>query len=94
MKADLAFHLALARASGNALMLFLMEALAPAARHVMRLMQRRRELRDARRTLARHERILAAIRERDPEAARQALHAHFDASRELVAAIAPARPRS
>jgi GntR family transcriptional repressor for pyruvate dehydrogenase complex len=93
VRADLAFHLALARASGNALMLFLMEALAPAARHVMRLMQRRRELRDARRTLARHERILAAIRERDPEAARQALHAHFDASRELVAAIAPPHPR-
>jgi GntR family transcriptional repressor for pyruvate dehydrogenase complex len=94
VEADLAFHLALARAAGNALMLFLMEALAPAAKHVMRLMQERRELRDARRTLARHERILAAIRKRDPDAARLALHAHFDASRDLVAAIAPMRQPS
>lgn len=91
VEADLAFHLALARAAGNALMLFLMEALAPAAKHVMRLMQERRELRDARRTLARHERILAAIRSRDPQAARQALHAHFDASRALVDLMAPPR---
>jgi GntR family transcriptional repressor for pyruvate dehydrogenase complex len=91
VEADLAFHLALARAAGNALMLFLMEALAPAAKHVMRLMQDRRDLRDARRTLARHERILAAIRKQDPDAARLALHAHFDASRDLIEAIAPAR---
>lgn len=91
IEADLAFHLALARASGNALMLFLMEALAPAARHVMRLMQKRHELRDARRTLARHEAILAAIRGRDADGARQALHAHFDASRALIDMIAPRR---
>lgn len=88
VEADLAFHLALARAAGNALMLFLMEALAAPARHVMRLLQEQRELRDTRRTLARHERILEAIRSRDPEAARRAMHAHFDASRDLVARLA------
>jgi len=87
IEADLAFHLALARAAGNALLLFLMEALAEPARHCMRLMQQRRDLRDARNTLARHERILAALRARDPGAARAALHAHFDASRDLASLI-------
>ena len=84
---DIAFHLALARASHNSLMSFLMEALSRTMRECIRDLQLRRELRDNRKTLKRHVAIYAAVASRDPEAARLAMQAHFAASRAIVDVI-------
>jgi GntR family transcriptional repressor for pyruvate dehydrogenase complex len=95
VEADLEFHLAIARASGNRLMQFLMEALAGTIRENIRLLQRQRDLRDARATLRRHLAIYEALRARDPAAARAAMQKHFASQRRVVEAILrdPARSR-
>ena len=95
VEADLEFHLAIARASGNRLMQFLMEALAGTIRENIRLLQRQRDLRDARATLRRHVAIYEALRARDPSAARAAMQKHFSSQRRVVEAILrdPARSR-
>jgi GntR family transcriptional regulator, transcriptional repressor for pyruvate dehydrogenase complex len=95
VEADLEFHLAIARASGNRIMQFLMEALAGTIRENIRLLQRQRDLRDARATLRRHLAIYEALRARDPAAARAAMQKHFASQRRVVEAILrdPARSR-
>jgi len=95
VEADLEFHLAIARASGNRIMQFLMEALAGTIRENIRLLQRQRDLRDARATLRRHLAIYEALCARDPAAARAAMQKHFASQRRVVEAILrdPARSR-
>ena len=87
VEADYAFHQKLGEMSGNELMRFLMQAIEKPAREAMRRLQVRREMRDARATLARHVAIVDAIAAHDPLAARAAMQAHFDASRKIVDAI-------
>lgn len=78
--ADLGFHAAIARASGNAALVSVVERLwqdqhAP----VFTLLSERMRLSDNwNATLAGHQAIFAAIRARRPDAAREAMRAHLD----------------
>lgn len=78
--ADLGFHAAIARASGNAALVSVVERLwqdqhAP----VFTLLSERMRLSDNwNATLAGHQAILAAIRARRPDASREAMRAHLD----------------
>jgi len=75
VEADLDFHLALAEAAGNPLILSLLDSI------VGLLREQRSRIFDVRggpeRGQYHHKRILAAIEQRDPEAARQAMRAHL-----------------
>jgi len=94
VEADYAFHQKLGEMSGNELMRFLMQAIAKPAREAMRRLQVRREMRDARATLARHVAIVDAVAARDPAAAKAAMQVHFDASRKIVDVITREAPRA
>jgi GntR family transcriptional repressor for pyruvate dehydrogenase complex len=94
LEADLAFHLALMRGAKNALLAHLVGALTDVMRLSIRAMGKQTDLRDTKATLARHVAIFDAVRARDPEAARRAMAAHFDATRPVVDAIIADRGRT
>src|SRR6202035_3960195 len=75
IEADLDFHLALAEAAGNPLILSLLDSI------VVLLREQRSRIFDLdggpERGQFHHKRILAAIEQRDPEAAREAMRAHL-----------------
>jgi len=75
VEADLDFHLALAEAAGNPLILSLLDSI------VGLLREQRSRIFDVKggpeRGQYHHKRILAAIEQRDPEAAREAMRAHL-----------------
>lgn len=87
VEADVHFHLTLARAAGNTLISFLIEALAGTMAETIRALHAQRGLRDPQATLDRHRAIVDAVAARDPEAARAAMEAHFAATRPVVRAI-------
>lgn len=75
---DVAFHQAIAGATGNTLFSVLLEAIEPVLLEV-----RRRAFREARMreyALSAHEQILRSIDAGDPEGARQAMRAHLQAA--------------
>jgi len=87
VQADLAFHRTIAEASGNRLMLLLMEALAGTMEDTIRALHARRDVRDANATLARHVAIVDALANRDAEQARAAMEAHFAATEPVAVRI-------
>jgi GntR family transcriptional regulator, transcriptional repressor for pyruvate dehydrogenase complex len=88
LKGDFAFHVALARASGNALFEHLLEALAETIRYTQRALGAQRDLRDPAATVRRHEAIVDALKTRDPAAARAAMIAHFAVTEAVIDEIA------
>jgi len=88
---DLEFHLALARSAKNQLMFHLVEALSGFMKETIRMLHVQRELRETQATLERHVNILKALKARDPEACRQAMMTHFDATYFVVGAIESSR---
>ncbi|HEV7257189.1 MAG TPA: FadR/GntR family transcriptional regulator [Bosea sp. (in: a-proteobacteria)] len=88
LQGDLAFHVSLARCSGNALLEHLVNALAETIKFTQRALGLQRDLRDPSATVARHQAIVDAIRARDPAAARAAMTAHFAVSDAVIAEIA------
>ena len=82
---DLAFHSAIAQASGNALIGYLVGAMRDALREVIRSGLERRGDREAiAGVLARHEPILAAIGVGDAEAAGRAMDRHFSQALDFI----------
>jgi DNA-binding FadR family transcriptional regulator len=76
---DRRFHFALAAASHNAVYLEIIRVVWDELANggpIWTMLRERRTVRPTR--LAEHEAILRAVAERDPQAARQAVHAHFD----------------
>lgn len=90
---DFAFHMMLVRCADNALMLYLTEAIGDVMKQSMRLLGQQTDLRKPKETLARHEAIFNAVRSHDPQAARQAMQMHFEATQPVVLAIARDRSR-
>ena len=88
LQGDLAFHVSLARCSGNALLEHLVNALAETIKFTQRALGLQRDLRDPAATVARHQAIIDAIRARDPAGARAAMTAHFAVSDAVIAEIA------
>ncbi len=88
LQGDLAFHVALARCSGNALLEHLVSALVDTIKFTQRALGMQRDLRDPAATVARHQAIVDAIKARDPAAARHAMTAHFAVSDAVIAEIA------
>lgn len=85
---DCAFHLGLARAAGNRLMLHLMEALTGPIRQSIEIITAQRDLSGDRSvTLARHRHIHAAVEHGDVPGARAAMASHFAASAAVVDAV-------
>jgi GntR family transcriptional repressor for pyruvate dehydrogenase complex len=96
VEADLDFHLALAEAAGNPLILSLLDSIVGLLRE-----QRSRIFNvdgGPERGQYHHKRILAAIEQRDPEAAREAMRAHLRQvladSSSPVRSGSPAKPNS
>lgn len=87
VEADVRFHLSLADAAGNSLIVFLIEALRGTMEETIRVMNAQRALRDPDATWRRHEAIVAAVAGRDASAARRAMEVHFDATEPVVLAI-------
>jgi GntR family transcriptional repressor for pyruvate dehydrogenase complex len=79
LDADLQLHMALAESAGNSLMFYLMEALGGVFRESMRILHLQRGPKGVEATLARHERIVQAVKSRDTQAVRQAMDAHYGA---------------
>lgn len=88
LQGDLAFHVSLARCSGNVLLEHLVNALAETIKFTQRALGLQRDLRDPLATVARHQAVIDAIRARDPAAARAAMTAHFAVSDAVIAEIA------
>ena len=88
LQGDLAFHVALARCSGNALLEHLVSALVDTIKFTQRVLGMQRDLRDPAATVARHQAIVDAIKARDPAAARIAMTTHFAVSDAVIAEIA------
>lgn len=84
---DFAFHMALADASENAIMQHTMKGLSGVIRYTQRLLGVQTDLRNVRHTLKRHEAILQAVLDGDPDAAGAAMRVHFEAPRSVVSAI-------
>lgn len=93
LEADFAFHMALAQASENAIMLHTINGLSGVIRYTQRLLGVQTDLRDARKTLERHEKILQAVVERDSIAAGAAMRVHFDSFRPVLSMISSDRSR-
>lgn len=85
---DIRFHTTLARISGNPLFPALITALAGTIRETNPLVWRQRQSADTRTAVvAAHAKLAESIADGDPQAAQQALKAHFDlAFRDLIAA--------
>ena len=79
LDADLELHMTLAESARNSLMFYLVEALGGVARESMRILRPQRGPEGVEATLARHERIVVAVKSRDPRALRQAMDAHYSA---------------
>ena len=88
LQGDLAFHVALARCSGNALLEHLVSALVDTIKFTQRALGMQRDLRDPTATVARHQAVVDAIKARDPAAARIAMTTHFAVSDAVIAEIA------
>jgi len=91
-QADLAFHRAVAAASANPMLLTLLDFVG---QHLERLIARAwensaRVAGGAHAAQREHEAVLAAIRDRDPGAARQAAARHLQAAQERLAGLAAA----
>lgn len=80
IEADLAFHMTLAQSSDNRLLMFLIQALKGTIHETVRMLHEKGMSPDRSTTIARHVAIVDAIESGDPEKARQAMSAHFDAS--------------
>jgi GntR family transcriptional repressor for pyruvate dehydrogenase complex len=93
LEGDFAFHMALADASGNAIMQNTMKGLSGIIRYTQRLLGVQTDLRNARHTLKRHEAILQAVMDGDSEAAGAAMRVHFEAPRSVVSAISADKSR-
>jgi len=93
LQGDFAFHVALARCSGNALLEHLVNALAETIKFTQRALGVQRDLRDPVATVARHQAIVDALKARDPAAARIAMTAHFAVSDAVISEIARDRRR-
>ena len=93
LQGDFAFHVALARCSGNALLEHLVNALAETIKFTQRALGVQRDLRDPVATVARHQTIVDALKARDPAAARIAMTAHFAVSDAVISEIARDRRR-
>lgn len=80
-EADYGFHLLLARASGNKFFAAALEGLKPTLRISYDFGRRMRQvpLNESTRVAFEHHRVLDAVRERDPDAAREAMEAHLGA---------------
>jgi GntR family transcriptional repressor for pyruvate dehydrogenase complex len=85
--ADLAFHKALAVASGNILLSLLIEAMTGTMEDTIRVLHSQYDVRDAEATYARHVAIVDAVAARDTERARGAMEAHFDVGLPVVLRI-------
>jgi DNA-binding FadR family transcriptional regulator len=83
-----AFHIALAKSTDNAVFLTIVESLWQAVRGPMfEGLRAQVSMRQIRSRLETRQRVVNAIKERDPEAARAAMHAHIDmVVRDLFAA--------
>ncbi|MHA6298799.1 FadR/GntR family transcriptional regulator [Devosia sp. CAU 1758] len=79
---DIAFHLGMARATGNAMVVVQMEGLGSIQREVSELFTQRsnRSAEDWERTIARHEAVLQAIEAGDEEAAAARIRDHYSAA--------------
>lgn len=89
-EADVGFHLAIALASGNRILITLFEAMAPALKRSFFMSRRGRQLRGqtSEHTVAAHARILASIVAGDANAAEAAMRTHLaDSLRDMRAAI-------
>jgi GntR family transcriptional regulator, transcriptional repressor for pyruvate dehydrogenase complex len=93
LQADFAFHVALARCSGNALFEHFIEALADTIRFTQRALGAQRDLRDPAATVHRHQNIVDALKARDGTAARGAMAAHFAVTDAVISEIARDRSR-
>ena len=91
VEADLRFHLGLAEAAGNGLILFLIKALRGTMEETIRVLNAQRPLRDPEATVQRHAAIVEAVIAGDVGAARAAMEAHFDATEPVVLAILASR---
>lgn len=83
-EADVAFHLALARISGNRLLSYLIEETRTAFTSIMRDMRRVVPSDYLPKVLRSHEAIEEAIYRGNPEAAEQAMREHFDVVRKQL----------
>jgi GntR family transcriptional repressor for pyruvate dehydrogenase complex len=84
MEYDAGFHVAIARATGNQMLIDLVAAVADALRRSRELSFRPRDAEE--RAMADHQRILDAIRAGDSERARRAMRAHLDHVEDLIRA--------
>ena len=92
---DLAFHEAVALASGNRVLGYLFEGMAPALREGFTVRQRGNEQRGhtVMDTITGHERILECIKSGNGRAAGEAMRLHLkDTERDMRAALTPTRP--
>lgn len=80
VEADLAFHMTLAESIDNRFLVYLMQGLQSTIRETIEELHGRGMSPDLSATVERHARIVRAIEAGDPEAARLAMEAHFDAS--------------
>lgn len=81
MRHDIAFHQVIARASGNPLFTQIIRSFEPLMREAVPAAWRTRDTATQRQTiLDLHRDIAASIADRDPDAARQNMDRHFDAS--------------
>jgi GntR family transcriptional repressor for pyruvate dehydrogenase complex len=93
LQADFAFHVALARCSGNALLEHLVNALADTIKFTQRALGVQRDLRDPAQTVARHQAIVDALKAGDATASRIAMTEHFAFSDVVINEIARDRRR-
>lgn len=93
LEGDFAFHMALAHASENAIMQHTIQGLSGVIRYTQRLLGVQTDLRDARKTLKRHQAILDAVLARDVPAAGAAMRAHFDSFRPMLPMISTDKSR-
>lgn len=82
LEADIAFHLAILRASANPFFIQFRDVVATALRTSIRFTNR---IKGRTADLAAHEAVLRAIEARDPEGARRAMQSIIDDVRELIA---------
>lgn len=90
---DAAFHEAIALASGNRMITYLIEAMAVPLKDTFGLALRGHEMRGQilEHTIAAHERILAYIREGDSRGAAQAMRSHLEDAERDARAVVKAR---
>ena len=78
---DIAFHRAIARAAGNALLTQIIQSFGPLMQIAVPAAWRTRKTVEERQAIIReHHNLAAAIRDGDPARAAECMHGHFDAS--------------